>query len=171
MAPPWRGPHRFNPSHSCSVLRHMGVTFSIGRKCLYLYAWTQLPGWWLYCRSNYLKWHWLFSTLAGQDQAEQMFKSTIRSSLRNLDWLRINNCRPYWHLRMVLGASILNQCARLCWITVLGKLHLASAASFDLGVYITVVGATMLLISVLGDSRHSVCLVLLPQWRKSSWSV
>ena len=41
-------------------------------------------------------------------------KSTIRSSLRNLDWLRINNCRPYWHCRMVLGTSILNQCARLC---------------------------------------------------------
>ena len=38
---------------------------------------------------------------------------------------------------------------------LLGEMHLASAALFDLGVYITVVGATMLLISVLGDSRHS----------------
>ncbi|WP_298142431.1 monovalent cation/H+ antiporter subunit A [uncultured Acinetobacter sp.] len=38
---------------------------------------------------------------------------------------------------------------------VLGEMHLASAALFDLGVYITVVGASMLLISVLGDSRHS----------------
>ena len=38
---------------------------------------------------------------------------------------------------------------------LLGKMHLASAALFDLGVYITVVGATMLLISVLGDARHS----------------
>ncbi len=38
---------------------------------------------------------------------------------------------------------------------LLGKMHLASAAAFDLGVYATVVGATMLLISVLGDSRHS----------------
>jgi multicomponent K+:H+ antiporter subunit A len=38
---------------------------------------------------------------------------------------------------------------------LIGKLHLASAAAFDVGVYITVVGATMLLISVLGDSRHS----------------
>ena len=37
----------------------------------------------------------------------------------------------------------------------LGKMHLASAAAFDLGVYITVVGATMLMISVLADSRHS----------------
>ena len=36
-----------------------------------------------------------------------------------------------------------------------GKMHLASAVLFDLGVYMTVVGATMLLISVLGDSRHS----------------
>ena len=38
---------------------------------------------------------------------------------------------------------------------LIGEMHLASAALFDLGVYITVVGATMLLISVLGDSRHS----------------
>ena len=34
-------------------------------------------------------------------------------------------------------------------------MHLASAALFDVGVYVTVVGATMLMISVLGDSRHS----------------
>ena len=38
---------------------------------------------------------------------------------------------------------------------ILGEMHLASAALFDVGVYITVVGATMLMISVLGDSRHS----------------
>lgn len=38
---------------------------------------------------------------------------------------------------------------------ILGEMHLATAALFDAGVYITVVGATMLLISVLGDSRHS----------------
>ncbi|WP_180170211.1 monovalent cation/H+ antiporter subunit A [Acinetobacter sp. YH12027] len=38
---------------------------------------------------------------------------------------------------------------------ILGEMHLASAAVFDTGVYITVVGATMLMISVLGDSRHS----------------
>ncbi len=38
---------------------------------------------------------------------------------------------------------------------ILGEIHLASAAIFDLGVYITVVGATMLMISVLGDSRHT----------------
>jgi multicomponent K+:H+ antiporter subunit A len=33
---------------------------------------------------------------------------------------------------------------------LLGELPLASAALFDLGVYITVVGATMLMLSVLG---------------------
>lgn len=38
---------------------------------------------------------------------------------------------------------------------ILGEMHLATAALFDVGVYITVVGVTMLLISVLGDSRHS----------------
>lgn len=38
---------------------------------------------------------------------------------------------------------------------LIGEMHLASAALFDVGVYVTVVGATMLMISVLGDSRHS----------------
>ena len=38
---------------------------------------------------------------------------------------------------------------------IIGEMHLATAALFDVGVYITVVGATMLMISVLGDSRHS----------------
>ena len=38
---------------------------------------------------------------------------------------------------------------------LIGDIHLASAAAFDLGVYLTVVGAAMLMISVLGDSRHS----------------
>lgn len=38
---------------------------------------------------------------------------------------------------------------------MIGEMHLASAALFDVGVYVTVVGATMLMISVLGDSRHS----------------
>ena len=33
---------------------------------------------------------------------------------------------------------------------MLGELPLASAALFDLGVYVTVVGATMLMLSVLG---------------------
>lgn len=38
---------------------------------------------------------------------------------------------------------------------IIGEMHLASAALFDVGVYVTVVGATMLMISILGDSRHS----------------
>lgn len=40
-------------------------------------------------------------------------------------------------------------------LPLLGEIPLASAAVFDIGVYLTVVGATLLLISVLGDSRHS----------------
>ncbi|MGE8540083.1 monovalent cation/H+ antiporter subunit A [Acinetobacter sp. ANC 3813] len=40
-------------------------------------------------------------------------------------------------------------------LPILGDMHLASAALFDVGVYVTVVGATMLMISVLGDSRHT----------------
>ena len=40
-------------------------------------------------------------------------------------------------------------------LPLLGEIPLASAALFDIGVFLTVVGATLLLISVLGDSRHS----------------
>ncbi|MDO4222495.1 MAG: monovalent cation/H+ antiporter subunit A [Acinetobacter sp.] len=46
---------------------------------------------------------------------------------------------------------------------LLGDMHLASAAMFDVGVYATVIGATMLLISVLGDSRHSTMSGPLPK--------
>jgi multicomponent K+:H+ antiporter subunit A len=35
-------------------------------------------------------------------------------------------------------------------VPLLGELPLASAALFDLGVYVTVVGATMLMLSALG---------------------
>jgi len=35
-------------------------------------------------------------------------------------------------------------------VPLLGELPLATAALFDLGVYITVVGATLLMLSVLG---------------------
>lgn len=35
------------------------------------------------------------------------------------------------------------------------KIHFATAVFFDLGVYLAVVGSTMLMISVLGDSKHS----------------
>lgn len=45
-----------------------------------------------------------------------------------------------------------------CYVNppIIGEMHLASAALFDVGVYVTVVGAVMLMISVLGDSslRH-----------------
>jgi multicomponent K+:H+ antiporter subunit A len=37
-------------------------------------------------------------------------------------------------------------------VPILGELPLATAALFDLGVYITVVGATMLMLSVLSAS-------------------
>jgi multicomponent K+:H+ antiporter subunit A len=41
-------------------------------------------------------------------------------------------------------------------VPVLGELPLATAALFDLGVYITVVGATMLMLSVLGAASKEV---------------
>lgn len=91
----------------------------------------------------------------GQDQAEQLIKAksgrlyeiwigaglTIAGLSGIAAWL--------WARPFLTSAHIYVE------PPLLGKMHLASAVSFDIGVYITVVGAAMLLISVLGDSRHS----------------
>lgn len=91
----------------------------------------------------------------GQDQAEQL--------------LRAKSGRLY-EIWIGTGLSIAGLTAIAAWFwgrpfltsahiyvspPILGEMHLASAAAFDVGVYVTVVGATMLMISVLGDSRHS----------------
>lgn len=91
----------------------------------------------------------------GQDQAEKM--------------LRAKSGRLY-EIWIGLGLLIAGLSGIASWLwarpfltsahvyvesSLFGTFHLASAAAFDLGVYGTVVGATMLLISVLGDSRHS----------------
>ena len=47
-------------------------------------------------------------------------------------------------------------------VPVLGELPLATAALFDLGVYITVVGATMLMLSVLGAASKETAKVRRP---------
>ena len=41
-------------------------------------------------------------------------------------------------------------------VPVLGELPLATAALFDLGVYLTVVGATLLTVSVLGNASRDM---------------
>ncbi|OTG64556.1 monovalent cation/H+ antiporter subunit A [Acinetobacter sp. ANC 3903] len=91
----------------------------------------------------------------GQDQAEQMLKA--KSGRLYEIWIGS-------------GLSIAGLTGLAAWFwgrpfltsahvyiapPLLGDIHLASAALFDVGVYVTVVGATMLMISVLGDSRHS----------------
>jgi len=50
----------------------------------------------------------------------------------------------------LFGRPFLTSAAGHPTVAVLGELPLATAALFDLGVYITVVGATMLMLSVLG---------------------
>ncbi|HAD70175.1 MAG TPA: monovalent cation/H+ antiporter subunit A, partial [Acinetobacter radioresistens] len=91
----------------------------------------------------------------GQDQTEQMLK--VRSGRLYEVWIGVGLLIAgltgiaawFWARPFLTSAHI--------YISppVLGELHLASAAAFDVGVYVTVVGATMLMISVLGDSRHS----------------
>jgi multicomponent K+:H+ antiporter subunit A len=91
----------------------------------------------------------------GQDYAEQLLKAksgrlyeiwigtglSIAGITGVLAWL--------WSRPFLTSAHV------YVYLPILGKLHLASAALFDLGVYLTVVCATMLMISVLGDSRHT----------------
>ncbi|ENW91338.1 monovalent cation/H+ antiporter subunit A [Acinetobacter dispersus] len=91
----------------------------------------------------------------GQDQTEQMIKAKsgrlyevwIGSGLTIAGLTGI--AAWFWARPFLTSAHVYVE------LPVLGKMHIASAVSFDLGVYITVVGAAMLLISVLGDSRHS----------------
>ncbi|OTG84919.1 monovalent cation/H+ antiporter subunit A [Acinetobacter sp. ANC 4648] len=91
----------------------------------------------------------------GQDQAEHMLKA--KSGRLYEIWIGLGLLIAgitgvaawFWGRPFLTSAHIYVDTG------IFGKMHLASAAAFDLGVYATVVGATMLLISVLGDSRHS----------------
>ncbi|WP_168541339.1 monovalent cation/H+ antiporter subunit A [Acinetobacter sp. A2] len=91
----------------------------------------------------------------GQDQTEQMLKA--KSGRLYEIWIGIGLSVAgltglaawFWGRPFLTSAHIyVNP-------PLIGELHLASAALFDVGVYLTVVGAVMLMISVLGDSRHS----------------
>ncbi|RKG40435.1 monovalent cation/H+ antiporter subunit A [Acinetobacter rongchengensis] len=91
----------------------------------------------------------------GQDQAENMLKA--KSGRLYEVWIGIGLMIAgltgiaawLWNRPFLTSAHVYVESG------IFGKFHFASAAAFDLGVYGTVVGATMLLISVLGDSRHS----------------
>ncbi len=91
----------------------------------------------------------------GQDQAEQMLKA--KSGRLYEIWIGsgltiagLTGLGAWFWGRPFLTSAHIHIAPPL-----LGDIHLASAALFDVGVYVTVVGATMLMISVLGDSRHS----------------
>lgn len=91
----------------------------------------------------------------GQDQTEQMLKAKsgrlyeiwIGSGLMIAGLTGI--AAWYWGRPFLTSAHIYVE------PILLGKMHLASAAAFDVGVYVTVVGSAMLMISVLGDSRNT----------------
>lgn len=91
----------------------------------------------------------------GQDRTEQLLKA--KSGRLYEIWIGIGLCiagltgLAAW----LWGRPFLTSAYTHPTLPFLGEISLASAALFDLGVYITVVGATMLMISVLGDSRHS----------------
>ncbi len=91
----------------------------------------------------------------GQDDAEKLLKAN--SGRRYETWIGsglliagiAGVAAWYWGRPFLTSAHIYVE------PQIFSTMHLASAAAFDLGVYATVVGAAMLLISVLGDSRHS----------------
>ena len=91
----------------------------------------------------------------GQDQAEKMLRA--QSGRLYEIWIGLGLIIAglsglaswFWARPFLTSAHVYVESG------LFGKFHLASAAGFDLGVYVTVVGAAMLLISVLGDSRHS----------------
>ena len=91
----------------------------------------------------------------GQDHAEQLLRA--QSGRLYEKWIAIGLSIAgltglaawYWSRPFLTSAHV------HVHPPLLGDLHLASAALFDLGVYATVVGSSLLLISVLGDSRHS----------------
>lgn len=91
----------------------------------------------------------------GQDEAERLLKA--KSGRRYEQWIGAGllfaglTGMAAW----AWGRPFLTSAQTHIHPLLIGDVHLASAAAFDIGVYVTVVGATMLLISVLGDSRHS----------------
>lgn len=91
----------------------------------------------------------------GQDQAEKLLKAHAGRQYEywigsGLTIAGLTGVAAFFWGRPFLTSAYVHP-----HIPLLGDIPLASAAAFDLGVYLTVVGATMLLISVLGDSRHS----------------
>ena len=91
----------------------------------------------------------------GQDQAEHMLKA--KSGRLYEVWIGLGLLIAgltgvaawFWNRPFLTSAHVYVES------DIFDTFHFASAAGFELGVYATVVGSTMLLISVLGDSRHS----------------
>jgi multicomponent K+:H+ antiporter subunit A len=92
----------------------------------------------------------------GQARAEAVLRA--RSGLRFVRWIGaglgiagLTGVGAFWW-----GRPFLTSAHGHPYVPLLGDLPLASAALFDLGVYLTVVGATLLTISVLGSVTREV---------------
>ena len=93
----------------------------------------------------------------GQSRAENLLRS--RSGLRFVRWIALGLfiAAATGIGAFFFGRPFLTSAHGHPALPLLGELPLASAALFDLGVYITVVGATLLMLSVLGSvskERH-----------------
>nr|WP_259371828.1 monovalent cation/H+ antiporter subunit A [Caldimonas mangrovi] len=93
----------------------------------------------------------------GQSRAENLLRSP--SGLRFVRWIALGLfiAAATGLGAFLFGRPFLTSAHGHPVLPLLGELPLASAALFDLGVYITVVGATMLMLSVLGSvSKESL---------------
>ena len=86
----------------------------------------------------------------GQARADSVLHAAGGPALHALDRRRPGHRLADRRRRLLLGDPFLTSAAGHPIVALLGELPLATAALFDLGVYITVVGATMLMLSVLG---------------------
>jgi multicomponent K+:H+ antiporter subunit A len=93
----------------------------------------------------------------GQERAEAMLRA--RGGLRFVQWIGagLSIAGLTGLAAQLLGKPFLTSAHGYPAVPLLGELPLASAAVFDLGVYLTVVGSTLLTMSVLGHvSRNGV---------------
>ena len=91
----------------------------------------------------------------GQDKTEQLLKAMHGRQYERWIGVGLSIAGLTGLAAFLWGRPFLTSAYLHPKLPLLGEIPLASAAVFDIGVFLCVVGATLLLISVLGDSRHS----------------
>ena len=122
------------------------ITFGIVSVCIYLFTRSQFTRWWIYCRlvtaiAFILQYmangsHWI------ADRFDVNYRKIIASGIAIALFTGVGS----WFF----GRPFLTTWFDYFDIPLVGKTELASAIVFDLGVYLTVVGATLMILASLG---------------------